>query len=226
MLKVHNLSYQIKGKPLLTTLTATSKPGSFIGLIGENGAGKTTLLRALSGLLMPSQGRTTLNDTCLQTLSAPQRPSMLSYFSMEDVDIWQLHVQEILSLFAPNPSSRLYQELDIEKIKNHPFHTLSSGQKQRVVLALCLSPSVPLYLLDEPLNSLDHRHQHQVMRLLKKMSDQGRIVIASCHQLDLVKQYCTDIWLLQDGRLAQSGPTETALTSDTLETFFGISKDV
>ena len=222
MLNLHNLSYLLKDKPLLNNITAQASPGSFVGLIGENGAGKTTLLRTLSGLLQPGQGQSTLNNQCLLTLPAHRRPSVFSYFSMENTEIWHLPVREILSLFNLDENNSIATALDIMPLINQPFHTLSSGQKQRVILALHLAKDLPLYLLDEPLNSLDHRHQHQVMRLLKQKADQGKIIITSCHQLDLVQQYCADVWLLDKGNLAHHGPTNQILTPAILKHHFGI----
>tara|TARA_B000000565_G_scaffold255879_1_gene238607 strand:+ start:14699 stop:15367 length:669 start_codon:yes stop_codon:yes gene_type:complete len=222
MLNLHNLSCHLKDKPLLSNITVQASPGSFVGLIGENGAGKTTLLRTFTGLLQPSQGRSMLNNQCLLSLPAHRRPSTFSYFSMENTEIWHLPVHEILSLFNLDKHNPIATALDISILIHQSFHTLSSGQKQRVILALHLAKDLPLYVLDEPLNSLDHRHQHQVMRLLKQKADQGKIVLASCHQLDLVQQYCADVWLLDKGTLAHHGPTNQILRPAILKHHFGI----
>lgn len=213
MLKIDALSYALKGKSLLKNITACAQPGTFIALLGDNGAGKTTLLRCISGFYLPTQGTACLGSQNLAALLPHERTQFCQFFSSENSVIWGRSVQELLTLSTGNPAPYL-APLGLEDFLTRPFHQLSSGQRQRVLLAIALASPAPLLLLDEPLTHLDHRFQYQVVHLLKTEAKKGKTLLASLHHLDLAKQLCDEAWILEEGSIIHSGP----LTEETLNT--------
>ncbi len=223
MIKVENISYQTQGKTLLKHLSVQAKEGALIGLLGENGAGKTTLLRTLCGFLPPSSGTITLNEQNIVSCPPQRRASLVRYFSSEAVHIWHLTVKQVLDLGAPKKSPTLFEAFALEPLLTQPFHHLSSGQRQRVLLALCLSQEAAVYLLDEPLTHLDYRYQRQLIKVLQQKAQAGKTILFSLHDLAIAKQACSTVWILEHGTLTHQGTPQEVLSPQTLTAVFGIT---
>ena len=88
---------------------------------------------------------------------------------------------------------------------------LSGGERQRALIAQTLAQETPVLLLDEPLNNLDLNHQLEVMQLLVRLHAAGRTIAVVVHDLNMASQYCDELVLLDQGRVAAQGDARTSL---------------
>ena len=100
------------------------------------------------------------------------------------------------------------------------YPTLSGGEQRRVSLARVLAQDTPVVLLDEPTNALDIAHQQLVMKLCRRLADDGRAVLAVLHDLNLAGAYADQVMLMCEGRQVASGAPEEVLRAELLSEVF------
>ncbi len=126
----------------------------------------------------------------------------------------------------------LLDEVDCAHLSERVYATLSSGERQRVSLARAIAQVTDAdgtaddraryVLLDEPTSSLDPAHQHTAMRLVRRVADEGRGVLAVLHDLNLAAAYADRVVLMADARVVEAGPPAQVLRADLLEAVFDI----
>jgi len=120
------------------------------------------------------------------------------------------------------------RKLQVEHLRNRKYPTLSGGEQQRIQLARALAQiwdrinqDKPCYLLlDEPTSSLDIAHQHQLLNLLKELTEKRVTVFVIIHDLNLSAQYGDLIHVMKEGTCIASGPTEHVFQSNIIEHAF------
>ncbi len=213
----------------LKHITYTFEPGKFYGVIGENGGGKTTLCNLIRGLIPHFyKGRLKgdvlidgkdIRDWVLSDLSAKigyvfQNPftqiSGIKSTVFEEVALGLENLgvpkDEIISRVTT-----VCEQLKItDLIKNDP-NELSGGQKQRVAFASILAMDMDMMIIDEPTSQLDPEGTEDVFSIIKLLKDQHKTIILVEHKIDLIAEYCEEILVMSNGRLAFSGPTHEVL---------------
>lgn len=188
--------------------------GALYGLIGPNGAGKTTTLRMLAGLLEPSEGEIFLNAVPVNgnwSALNHQIGYMPDFFGVyEDMLVW-----EYLDFFARcyNLSSakrrqvvdELLELVDLARKREAYVQTLSRGMRQRLCLAHALVQDPKVLLLDEPASGLDPRARVEMRALLRELGSMGKTIILSSHILTELADLCTEIAIIEQGRIVASG---------------------
>ena len=229
MLVTKELSYQIKGKWLLSGVTLRTEPGELLAVLGPNGAGKSTLIRLISGEWPTQQGEirwlgddlTRLRTDELARLRAvlTQKVHMSHAFPAREVVLMGRYPH-----FKRQPSAEDWAMVDacMDRTETWDFadrnyQTLSGGEQQRVQLARALAQVSQaggpfLLLLDEPLNNLDIRHQHALMQEAQRFARQGHVVLLVMHDLNLAARFADRILLLKAGRQQALGPPHQVLT--------------
>ena len=110
-----------------------------------------------------------------------------------------------------------------DHLEDRAFHTLSGGEKQRVVIAAALAQSAEVLLLDEPTASLDLGYQLEVSALLAALNrERGVTMAVSTHDLNFAAALCRDLILMRDGRVLASGPTADVLTAETIRRLYDV----
>jgi ABC-2 type transport system ATP-binding protein len=214
--KIKNVSVTLGGHfKALKNINLELPIGKTIGFIGPSGAGKTTLIRGIVGSLRIISGEISIFD--VQAGSATLR-EQVSYMTQELSVYPDLTVHENLKYFItmsgqPRRKSLgiLKEVLDLVDMTNKSdslVSDLSSGQKQRVSLAVALIGSPKLMVLDEPTVGLDPVLRERLWSLFAKLASQGTTLIISSHSMDEAKR-CDDLVLIRDGKLvAHSSPKE------------------
>lgn len=205
----------------LDGLTMTVPEGSIFGFVGPNGAGKTTTLRILATLLRPSGGRALIAGE--DVVARPERVRqhigyMPDFFGVYD----DLKVAEYLDFYGQahgvksGVRRRLIGDLlalvDLEDKADAYVDTLSRGMKQRLCLARCLIHDPAVLLLDEPASGLDPRARVEMRELIKELRQMGKTIIISSHILSELSEMCTEVGIIDRGRLIAAGPVEEVLS--------------
>ena len=196
------------------------------GLLGANGAGKTTLLRLLLGLTGADGG--TLNVFGHDPLHHGAAVRARIGWSAEhdalpgDVRAQDLvrHLAEIHGLpprAALGRASDALNEVGLAEERFRPVGTMSTGQRQRVKLAMAIAHDPELVLLDEPTNGLDPVQRDDMLALVRRIGTEfGLDVIVSSHLLGEVERICDAVVILADGRVQASGRLDDLRTADHL----------
>jgi iron complex transport system ATP-binding protein len=236
-LDAQSLSVTLAGRVVLRDVSLALSPGHLVALVGPNGAGKTTLLRALAGLV-PSEGAIHVGGDALSSLSLRERARRFAYLPQGHIVHWPLPARDIVALGryphgATDPArltprdteavQRAMQAADVTKFAARRVTELSGGERSRVALARVLAGEAPVILADEPTNSLDPRHQIDVMKTLRAAADQGTLVIVVTHDLGLAARFADTILVLSEGRLVSQGAPAEALSEQVMADVFRIS---
>lgn len=212
----------------------TLRSGQALGVVGESGSGKTTLARILVGLDRPDQGRLNALGTPIRGATIARRRRQLRDVQYIFQDPWSAldprqTVREIVAepiRIAGTPDQRRQADrlvadlledvrLPVSYAERKP-HQLSGGQRQRVVIARALALGPRVVVADEPVSALDLSVQATVLDLLTRLREEHDLsYIVISHDLAVVKQLCTDVIVMRDGRVVESGRTDDLFTAPT-----------
>ena len=206
-----------------TGLSLHLRAGRLTCLLGPNGAGKSTLLRTLCGMQKPLAGEVLLNQRNVHAIPARELARLLGVVLTESVQVGLLSAYELVAL-GRHPftdwSGRLREEdhrviraaiesVGAQDLAGRPFHELSDGERQKVMMARALAQEPKLLVLDEITAFLDLPRRVDIMRTLRRLAhDSGATVLLSTHDLDLALRSADDLWLLQKGGLLHTGAPE------------------
>ncbi|MDW8327464.1 MAG: ABC transporter ATP-binding protein [Anaerolineales bacterium] len=188
--------------------------GAIYGFVGPNGAGKTTTMRMLTTLLEPTSGEAWIAGHSIRRDPKGVRRVigyMPDFFGVyDDMTVW-----EYLDFFAacyhiPEATRRglindLLELVDLAHRRDDQVDTLSRGMKQRLCLARTLAHDPQVLILDEPASGLDPRARIEIRELLVELSRMGKTVFFSTHILADVAEICTQVGIVEAGRLVAQG---------------------
>ncbi|MFB9312656.1 ATP-binding cassette domain-containing protein [Nocardioides plantarum] len=212
------------GRLLLENVSCTLAPSSLTAVIGPSGAGKSTLLGALTGLRPATHGRVVWQGHDLYA-HYDQLRFQIGLVPQQDIQHPQLKVRQALAYAAELrlPPDTRPQERDQrvrtvagqlqlqERLDNRIGSQLSGGQRKRVSIATELLTAPPLLFLDEPTSGLDPGLDLEVMRQLRTLADEGRVVVVVTHSV-LALDVCDNVMVLAPGgRTAYFGPPSGVL---------------
>jgi iron complex transport system ATP-binding protein len=230
-----NIRVKLSGKNILNDINVEFPAGQLVGLIGPNGAGKSTLMRVLAGLQMVESGNISLNDQHLHHLSRLELAKKITYLPQTGECHWPMTVERVVMLGRyPHVDShhlndvnmqaveQAIKDADIEHLVGRSVNELSGGERARVMLARALATQSDILLADEPIASLDPRHQIEVMALLQLLANKGKTVIVVLHELHLAMRYCDSLVLLDNGQKVSEGSPIDVLTEKNLQEVYGV----
>ncbi len=221
----------VGGRTVLRDVSCAIAPGEFIGVLGPNGAGKTTLFRAILGLIRPLAGSIRVfgraprrGDAAIGYL--PQVRTLLPDLRVRGVDFiassvrgerWGLPVH-------PRPERKVVAEtlaaIGAEELAERPLADMSGGERQRLLLAQALLGEPKLLLLDEPLISLDQRHQESAVELVRGfVRERGITVLFSAHELNQLIGALDRVLYLGNGQAAL-GTVAEVMTAPVLSRLY------
>jgi zinc/manganese transport system ATP-binding protein len=222
----------IGGRSVLSDVSFAIRSGEFIGVLGPNGAGKTTLMRAILGLLPPSAGTVRVfgrapqrGDHAIGYL--PQVRTVLPDLRVRGLDFIgsSLHGERwgLPSLTRQDRSmiEETLESVGARDLAKRPLSQMSGGERQRLLLAQALIGSPKLLLLDEPLISLDARHQEVAIDVVRKVCRaRGITVLFSAHELNQLLGTLDRVLYLGNGQAAL-GTVDEVVTAPVLSRLFG-----
>ena len=224
-------------------LNASIHSGELTCLLGTNGVGKSTLLRTLSAFQPPLGGTIDLLDRPLSTYDDRKLATVIGVVLTEKSDIRNMTVEELVGL-GRSPYTGFWGTLKegdrkivheaiarvrIEPLTQRMVHTLSDGERQKVMIAKALAQETPIIFLDEPTAFLDFPSKVEVMQLLHNLTHTlQKTVFMSTHDLELALQIADKIWLMDRTNGIAIGTPEDLSLEGKLSSFFsrkGITYD-
>ena len=237
-IELRNLSigYQTKHgiKTVATGIDGTIKSGELTCLLGANGVGKSTLLKTLSSFQAKTGGEILLEGRELSEYSDKQLSRLIGVVLTEKPDVRNMTVRELVSLgrspytgFWGTYSKDDLQVVDeaiamvgIEPLKKRMVHTLSDGERQKVMIAKALAQQTPVIYLDEPTAFLDYPSKVEVLQLLCRISREAdKVIFLSTHDVELALQMADTIWLMTQGESVAIGSPKTLAEQGALGRF-------
>lgn len=217
-------------EPALEQISFEAECGSTLALIGPNGAGKSTLLNTLAGLITPWKGQILWNGAPLsehrhEIAYLPQRNEVDWKFPITVRQLVEMGRYPAVGMWrAMRPHDREIVDkalctLRIENLQHRQIGALSGGQQQRCFLARALAQEAHILLLDEPFTGLDVPGSESLAALLRSLAQEGRLVIASHHDLSTASRIF-DRALLLRRRLIAAGSVSDVLTPTNLNQAF------
>lgn len=238
MIEARSLSLALGGRTILHALDLTLHAGALTVVAGPNGAGKSSLLKLLTGEAEPTGGTVTLDGVPLGLQGPAALARRRAVLPQASALAFPFTVAEVvrLGLEAGGRPPRAeaiaeaLQRVDLPDFAGRFYGELSGGEQQRVHLARVLAQigapvgeEGPRFLfLDEPVSSLDIRHQIAVLAIARDFARRGGGVLAVLHDLNLAAGFADRLLVLSRGRVAADGTPGAVLTDALIETVFGL----
>ena len=198
MLIVENLSKSYGKKPLLNAISLKLQPGKVYGIVGENGAGKTTLFKCIAGLEQ-STGKV--------STSATSKKLSIGFLETNPQFLSKITGKEYLQLLcnARNITNVNFQESNLFDLPLAQYATTySTGMKKKLALTGVLLQQNDIFLLDEPFNGVDIQSNILIKEILKKLKENGKIVLLSSHIFATLQDICDELHYLKAGKIEKS----------------------
>ena len=192
---------------------------SVVGILGPNGSGKSTLMRIISGLIKSWEGDILFNDRSIK-----EDNSYLNKvgFLIEEPAFYE-HLSAvrnltILSRLTNSPTNKIVdilKKVELDDFSNKIVNEFSYGMKQRLGIAQAILNDPNILFLDEPSNGLDPIGMVRMNKIISKLNDQGKTICISTHVLEHVKDLCSHVIILKEGRLVLNDSIENLFSSTT-----------
>ena len=212
MITVENLNFDYPDKRALLDVSFSIENGSITALVGPNGAGKTTLLRCLAALERYHTGKITIGG--FDVADHPREVHRLTGYLSDSFGLYDALTlrqcltymawcQKIPALDVRKRVQDIAFDTGIDTMLDQRAATLSRGYRQRLGIALALVHDPRLIILDEPASGMDPDARLHLSQMLKNLRQQGKTIIVSSHILNELEDYCTDMLVIQGGRVAE-----------------------
>lgn len=228
---LHLVKVTKQGATVLQDISLSILAKEFVAIVGVSGAGKSTLLDALNGFRPATSGTVLVNQTDLYKNFNAYRTE-LGYVPQDDIIHRELTVFQALDYAAQlrmpadttlNERHQRIQEVltDLELVQRQDvlISNLSGGQRKRVSMGVELLTKPSLFFLDEATSGLDPGTESQMMKLLRRLADQGRTILLITHATKNVMMCNLVIFLAKGGRVAFFGSPAEALTYFNVQDF-------
>ncbi|BDR09769.1 ABC transporter ATP-binding protein [Comamonas thiooxydans] len=231
-IEAREISWKIRGTPIVQQVCLQVRPGEMLGLIGPNGSGKSSLLRLLSGVLKPNSGEVLLEGQRLHQLPRRMVARQLAFVAQTADTADAISVTEAVELgrtpwlSAIDPLSSVDRSIVRDALRdvgllskaNSNWSTLSGGERQRAHIARALAQQPRLLLLDEPCNHLDVHQQLSLLQLIQRLPITKVVALHDLNQA----MVCDRLAVMHQGQLIQLGAPHEVMSPDLLEQVFQV----
>lgn len=221
--------------PVLHDLSLHVEPGELVAVVGPNGAGKSTVVRLLAGILRADEGDVLLDDTSLARVPIRARARQIALVPQDATLPGDLTVERFIEggryshlgfWKRCDPEDRkaidaALANTDLEEIRQRPLAEMSSGQRQRALMARAMAQEARILLVDEPTTSLDAHHQIKTFELILDLVRHDHAALVITHELNLASQFASRVILIDAGRVIAEGSPSEVFRPAVLEPVYG-----
>lgn len=245
VLRFTDVSYVRNGRAILDGVNWEVDSADRWVILGPNGAGKTTLMRVATANDYPTTGSVEVLDQRLGTFDIWELRNRLGFASTATArripaseSVRNLVLTAAYSVegrwneqydeYDVRQADRIIAEWGLTELADHPFGTLSDGERKRAMIARAVMTDPELLLLDEPSASLDLGARERLLQMLSgfAQSPYSPAMIMVTHHVEEIPPGFTHAMLLRDGKVQASGPIAETLTAETLAATFGMEFDL
>ena len=230
-----NVYISVAGRALVNDLSLDVERGEFLAVIGQNGVGKTLTMHTLAGLRAADAGEIRVNGQSTAASRRQETARHLALLPQHVDDIFPATALDTAMIGRHPHIGRFDWESDddfriahaaLEAVGLAGFAardvlTLSGGERRRLAIAQILTQQPTVYLLDEPTNHLDPQHQLEALQLFRDKADDGAVVIANLHDVNLGVRYADRCLLLYGNGQWDLGKTADILDAERLSKLYG-----
>ena len=219
-LQLKQIYYSYDGeKQVLKNVNLDIFEGEKIAILGANGAGKSTLFICMNGVITPDSGEILLYGKKITKKNKIELAKKVAFvFQQPDNQIIAPTVLSEISFGAMNLKlpqqqviKRVYDAMDdmnLKALENRATHTLSGGEKKRVTIADSIVMQPNIYLFDEPTTALDPLHQQILEDVIEKLSQQGKTILLSTHDVDFAYRFAKRVIVFYKGEIIADDTAE------------------
>ena len=229
MISIKNVNKYYGKIQVLKDVSIEIESGEIFGIIGHSGAGKSTLLRCINGLEEYQEGSVLVSDKEVKSLNEKQMRDLrkelgmiFQHFSLLERKTVFDNVALPLECFGYSKAEikkrvlELLEVVGISEKKNDKPRNLSGGQKQRVAIARALALNPQVLLCDEATSALDPNTTKSILSLLEDINKNlGITLIVLTHQMEVIKQICGRVAIMENGEVLEVGDTEEIFLRNT-----------
>ena len=219
MIALRNVSKTYATVNALRQVDLVIPSGCIYGVIGRSGAGKSTLLRVMSLLEPPDSGEVYYGEERVDTLQGKallerrrkmgmifQNFNLLSSRNASGNIAFPLEIAGLSRKQIDKRVDELLVLVDINDKRKARLRELSGGQKQRVAIARALAANPEVLFCDEATSSLDPQTTRSILSLIRDLQEHlGITVIMITHQMEVIREICQEVAVLEDGLIAETG---------------------
>ena len=239
MIEVKNISKKYGSKAVVNDVSFQIKRGKITSFIGPNGAGTSTVLGMMSRLLKRDSGEVFIDGKELSQWKTNELAKVLAILKQSNHLSVRLTIRDLVAFGRFPHSQGNLTEVDqakidealhymqLEDIQDKFLEELSGGQRQRAFIGMVLAQDTDYILLDEPLNNLDMKHSVQIMKMLRRITDElGKTVIIVIHDINFASCYSDEIIALQNGEISVCGTVDEIMQASTLSELYDMDFEV
>jgi ABC-type Mn2+/Zn2+ transport system ATPase subunit len=231
LLEVSHLGVSYGRNLALREVNLSLGPGQLIGIIGPNGAGKSTLLKAILGII-PRSGQVQVAGQPLNRMRdrvayVPQKEEVRWDFPVTVWDVVMMGRYRRIGWlkFARKTDREIVgaalEEVGMYGLRERQISQLSGGQQQRVFMARALAQQSDIIVLDEPLTGVDVASQEVILKLLTRLSQDGKLILMATHDLNTAAERCDKVACINRTLVAFGEPKEVFQPEVLSQTYGG-----
>lgn len=239
MLRIDGVEFSFDTK-VLKGISFEAERGDLISILGPNGSGKTTLLRCVSAALKPQRGSVYIDGTSISTMNSREIAKRFAFVEQGSPTGYDLSVRDIVMLgrlpqmrrfSLPSEDDRLKVEkalsvVGVADLAERRFDEISGGERQKVLIALALAQDAGVLLLDEPTSNLDIKAQLDIMKLLRSLCTEGKMVMITTHNVSIASHFSDRILLLKEGEQVAFGTPDSVISEKLIREVFGVGLSI
>ena len=213
--------------------------GKVTSLIGPNGAGKSTVMGMISRLVAKDAGIIEFKGKSMTEWKSRELAKHLAILTQNNNIQMKLTVEELVAFGRfPHSGGKLNANdrsiidksityMELEDFRGRFIDELSGGQRQRAYIAMVIAQDTEYILLDEPTNNLDIYHATNLMKIVRRLSDElGKTVVTVLHEINYAAFYSDYICAFKDGRIAKFGTVDEVMTKEVLAGIYNVDFEI
>lgn len=216
IIRVENLWFKYETNWILQDINLRIYEKEFVAVVGQNGCGKTTLVKHFNGLLRPNRGSVIVSGVDTKNISTAELAKVVGYvFQFPDSQIFARTIYEEVSF---GPKNLKFSERKIDEVVHSSLNqvgleksldttptALSTGEKERLVIADVLAMNPKVIILDEPTTGQDHITCHNVMKIARDLVNLGKTAVVISHDMELICEWADRVIVMHEGRIVDNG---------------------